>query len=99
MGALVCVSPPPLENPRPVPPLRNHLPIDVVANKTIPFTHGLSKMPMINSHLISSAPSTLPPSLMDNSCSALQKRVREALLAEWPDLLPTPGYYNYPHPP
>jgi len=50
---------------------------------------------MINSHLISSAPSTLPRSLMDNTYSARKKRVREALLAEWPGLLPTPGYYHH----
>jgi len=29
---------------------------------------------------------------MDNPYSAQKKRVREALLAEWPDLLPTSGY-------
>jgi len=80
---------------RPGPPLRNHLPIDAVAHKTIPFTHGLSRMPMINSHLISSAPSALPRSRMENSYSALKKRVRESLLAEWPGLLPTPGYYHH----
>ena len=39
------------KTPRPVPPLRNHLPIDAVAHKTIPFTHWLSRMPMINSHI------------------------------------------------
>jgi len=39
------------KTPRPVPPLRNHLRIDAVAHKTIPFTHGLSRMPMINSHI------------------------------------------------
>jgi len=83
------------KTPRPVPPLRNHLPIDPVAQKTIPFTHGLCRMPMINSHLISSARSALPRSLMDNTYSALKKRVREALLAEWPGLLPTPGYYHH----
>ena len=81
--------------PRPVPPLRNHLPIDAVAHQTIPFTHRLSRIPMINSHLVSSAPSALPRSLMDNTYSALKKRVREALLAEWPGLLPTPGYYHH----
>jgi len=80
---------------RPIPPLRNHLPIDAVAHKTIPFTHRLARMPMINSHLISSAPSALPRSLMDNTYSALKKRVREALLAAWPGLLPTPGYYRH----
>ena len=46
--------------PRPVPPIRNHLPIDAVAHRTLPFTTGLSKMPMINSHLVSPAPA-LPP--------------------------------------
>jgi len=50
---------------------------------------------MINSHLVSPAPSTLPRSLMDNTYSTLKKRVREALLAEWPDLLPPPGYYHH----
>jgi len=83
------------KTPQPVPPLRNHLPIDTVAHKTSPFTHGLSRMPRINSPLISSAPSALPRSLMDNTYSALKKRVREALLAQWPGLLPTPGYYHH----
>jgi len=83
------------KTPRPVPPLRNHLPIDAVAPKTIALTHGLSKMPMINTHLVSSAPTILPRSLMDNTYSALKKRVREALLAAWPGLLPTPGYYHH----
>ena len=83
------------KTPRPVPPLRNHLPIDAVAHKTISFTHGLSRMPMINSHLVASAPSTLPRSLMDSTYSALKRRVREAFLAKWPDLLPTPGYYHH----
>ena len=45
--------------------------------------------------LISSAPSALPWSLMDNTYSALKKRVTEALLAEWPGLLPTPRYYDH----
>jgi len=50
---------------------------------------------MINSHLVSSAPTVPPRSLIDNTYSALKKRVREALLAEWPKLLPTPGYYHH----
>jgi len=40
------------KTPRPVPPMGNHLPIDAVAHRTIPFTLGLSRMPMINSHLV-----------------------------------------------
>ena len=32
---------------RPVPRLRNHLPIDAVAHKTIPLTHGRSNMPIV----------------------------------------------------
>ena len=83
------------ETPRPVPPMRNHLAIDAVAHKTIPFTHGLSWMPMINSHLVSPALAISPPSLMDNTYSALKKRVREALIEEWPPLFPTPGYYHH----
>jgi len=44
------------KTPRLSPPTRNYLPIDAVAHRTIPFTQGLSRMPMINSHLV-----TLPP--------------------------------------
>ena len=32
---------------------------------------------------------------MDNTYSSLKKRIREAILAEWPSLLPTPGSYNH----
>jgi len=81
--------------PRPVPPMRNHLPIDAVAYRTIPFTHGLSRMPMINSHLVSLALAVPPQSLMDNTYSALKKRIREALLEEWSLLFPIPGYYHH----
>ena len=49
------------------PPMRNHLPIAAVAHKTIPFTHGLARMPMINSHRVSLAPTIPPLSLMDNT--------------------------------
>jgi len=83
-------------SPRPVPPIRNHLPIDAVAHRTIPFTLGLSKMPMINSHLVCPTPALPPQSLMDSTYSALKKRVRETLLAEWASLFPTPGYYLHP---
>jgi len=33
---------------------------------------------------------------MDNTYSALKKRVREALREEWASLFPTPGYYLHP---
>jgi len=84
------------KTPRPVPPIRNHQPVDAVAYRTIPFTLGLSKMPMINSHLVCAAPSLPPQSLMDNTYSAVKKRIREGLLAEWASLFPTPGYYLHP---
>jgi len=79
------------KKPRPVPPIRNHLPVDAVAHRTIPFTLGLSKMPMINSHLAGAATPLPPQSLMDNTYSALKKRIREAPLAEWASLFPAPG--------
>jgi len=47
---------------------------------------------MTNSHLICPTPTLPPQSLMDNTYSTLNKRVREALLAEWSSLFPTPGY-------
>jgi len=81
---------------RPVPAMRNHLPVDAVADRTIPFTLGLSRMPMINSHLLCPTPNLPPQSLIDNTCSALKKRIREKLLAEWASLFPAPGYYQHP---
>jgi len=84
------------KTPRPTPPIRNHLPVDAVAHRTIPFTLGLSRMPMINSRLVCPTPVLPPQSLIDNTYSALKKRVREALLTEWAALYPTPGYYLHP---
>jgi len=78
------------KTPRPVPPIRNHLPVEAVAHRTIPFTLGLSRMPMINSHLVCPTPVLPPQSLMDNTYSALKKRIRETLLTEWASLYPTP---------
>jgi len=79
-----------------VPPMRNDLPIDAVAHRTIPFTLGLSRIPMINFHLVFPTPTLPPQSLMDNTYSAMKKRVRETLFAEWASLFPTPGYYRHP---
>jgi len=84
------------KTPRPVPPIRNHLPVDAVAHQTIPFTLGLSRMPMINSHLVCPAPVLPPQSFMDSTYSALKNRIREKLLVEWASLFPTPGYYLHP---
>jgi len=84
------------KTPSPVPPIRNYLPVDAVAHRTIPFTLGLSRMPMINSHLVCPTPTLPPQSLMDNTYSPLKRRVRETLLAEWASLFPTPGYYLHP---
>ena len=84
------------KTPRPVPPIRNHLPVDAVAHRPIPFTLGLSRMPMINSHLACPSPTLPPQSMMDNTYAALKKRIREAVLTEWASLFPTPGYYQHP---
>jgi len=81
---------------RPVPPMRNHLLVDAVAHRTLPFTLGLARMPMINSHLVCPTPTLPPQSLMDNTYSALKKQVRETLLEEWASLFQTPGYYLHP---
>jgi len=70
--------------------------VDVVAHMTIPFTHRLSRMPMINSHVVSPALAVPPQSLMDNTYSTLKKRVREALLHEWARIFPTAGYCHHP---
>jgi len=70
--------------------------VDAVAHRTIPFTLGLSKMPMINSHLVCPTPVLPPQSLMDSAYSALKGRAREKLLAEWSSHFLTPGYYLHP---
>jgi len=84
------------KTPRPVPPIRHHLPLDAVAHRTIPFTLGLSRLPMINSHLACPTPILLSRSLMDNTYSALKKTLREKPLEEWSSLFPTSGYYLHP---
>ena len=48
---------------------------------------------MINSHLVCPTINLPPQALMDNTYSALKKRIRETLLEEWAALFPTPGYY------
>jgi len=80
-----------------LPPIRNHLPVDAVAHKTLPLTPRLSRMPMINSHLVSPALAVPPQSLMDNTYSVLKKRVRELLLAEGSRFFPAPGHYYHSH--
>ena len=84
------------KTPRPVPPMRTHLPVDTVAHQSIPFTLGLSRMPMINSHLVCPTGILPPQTLMDSTYSALKTSVRETLLVEWASLFPTPGYYLHP---
>ena len=83
------------KTPRPVPTMRNHLPIDAVTDRTFPFTQGLSRIPMIKSHLASMALTTPSQTGMDNGYSPRKKRVREALLDEWARLFPKPGYYHH----
>jgi len=51
---------------------------------------------MINSHLVCPTPVLPPMCLIDSTYSALKKRVRETLLAEWASLFPTPGYELHP---
>jgi len=81
------------KTPRPSRPLRNHLPIDAVAHRTIAFTGGLSRVPMINAHLVPEVLPNLPPrSLMESTYSPLKKRVREALIEHWSRLFPPPAY-------
>jgi len=51
---------------------------------------------MINSHLVSPTPALPHQCLMDNTYSALKKRIREKHQEEWVSLFPTPGYYLHP---
>jgi len=81
------------KSPCPVPPMRKHLPVDAVAHRTIRFTLGLSRMPMINSHLVHPTPTLPPQSLMNNTYSVLKKGIREKMHKGWASLFPPPGYY------
>ena len=68
-----------------------------MAHRTIAFTGGLSKLPIINSHLVPEMATLLPPkSLMLSTNCALKERVREALIEDWFRLLPLPAYYLDP---
>jgi len=85
--------------PCPAPPIRNHLQVDMVSDRTIRFTQGClprSWMPVINSHLVSLTLTVSPLSLMDNTYSSLKRRVREALPHQLAHLFPKPGYYHHP---
>ena len=77
------------KTPHPSPPVWNHLPIDSVAHRTILFTRGLSKMRMINAHLVPEVPALLAPqSMMTSTYPALKTSIREALIEHWSRLLP-----------
>jgi len=84
------------KSPHPVPPIRNHLPVDRIAHRTIQFTQGLSRMRMINSHLVSPGLAVPPLSLMDNRYCTLKKRVSDVLLEEVAHLFLMPGDYHHP---
>jgi len=49
---LLLIGKTPARLPCPSPPHPHHLPIDTVAHTTIAFTGGLSRVPMINAHLV-----------------------------------------------
>jgi len=88
--------------PSPSPRLRNPLPIDAVAHRTIAFTGGLSRVPIINMHLVQAvSPSRPLPSLMESTCSGLKKWVSEVLIEDWSRLPPPPLLLSSPpsHPP
>jgi len=84
------------KTPRPVPPIRNHLPVDTVAHGTIPFTHGLSRMAMINSHLV--CPTPPPPAAIPDEQHLF--RPEEEDHRDTPHRvglpLPNSGYYLHP---
>ena len=78
-----------LKAPRPSPPLRNPLPMDTVAHRTIALTGGQSRMLMINAHLVPEVSHRLPPQFrMESTYFALKKRVREALIGDLSRLFP-----------
>jgi len=84
------------ETPSVSPTLQNHLPVDAVAHWTITVTGSLSRLPMINSHLVHEIATLLPAqSLMLSIYSALKKRIREALIEDWSRLFPPPAYYHH----
>jgi len=58
------------KTPDPSLPLRNHLSIDTVAHRTIAFTGSLSRVPMINAHLVPEVSPHLPPQSLMSSTSA-----------------------------
>jgi len=85
------------KTPGPSPPLRNPHPLDAVAHRSIAFTGSLSRVPMINAHLVPNAlANLLPQSLMQNTYSALKKRVREPHVEDWSGLFPPLACDHHP---
>ena len=77
------------------PPVRTHLPVDVLAHLTIPLFEGLSDAPLINSTLLPD-PQALPSDeIMTNAYRALKRRAQSLMMEHWRSL-PLSDYYPYP---
>ena len=79
----------------PSPPIRKHLPIDAMADLVIPLMDGLSRLPLVLHAPPPPGADIPPPQLMLKTYLALKRRARDALLADWTTLHPTPDYYLY----
>ena len=77
------------------PPVRTHLPVDLLAHLTIPLHKDLSYAPLNNSTLLPNLPSLLSHEVMTSAYHALKRRVQALMMDHW-RCLPLSTYSPYP---
>jgi len=80
----------------PSPPIRKHLPVDVLAHLTLPLQEGLTRLPLVLHAPPPPGANIPPPKLMKRAYQALRTRARNMLLQDWVTDAPTPPYYDFP---
>jgi len=80
----------------PSPPIRKHLPVDALAQLTLPLQQGLTCLPLVL-HAPPPPGTNIPlPDLMRRTYQALRSRARNMLIQDWATDDPAPPYYEYP---
>ena len=84
------------KTPRPTSRVRSHLPVDSLAQLTLPLLEGLTLAPMINSLLLSDIPPLSDDATMSAAYHALQRKARSLMLEHWRSFSLVPAYYTFP---
>ena len=79
------------------PPARTHLPVDALADLTLPLLEGFSFAPLINSTLLPDLLVLPSDEIMTNAYRTLKRLAQTLMIEHWCSL-PLPDYYSYPLP-